>query len=123
MNAAAQIPRYFSQHPEDVARRKRAYLEAIAPLQAELARLFNVYQPPKVWFVAAGSNEVEDMSPPWEDGLPPEVRQHAENVRDHIARTAREYGFEGPAEPAGRPGAMTTENYLRSGDYHSSRRA
>lgn len=94
--ATSTIPRYFSQHPEDVARRHRCYLETIAPLQAQLVRLYGIFPPPRVWYMAAGSNVLEDMSPPWEDGLPEEVRKFVEHVRSHIRATAAEYGFDSP---------------------------
>ena len=86
------ISRYFSQHPEDVARRHRAFMQAIEPMQRELVRLMSVFPPARVLYMPAG-RPMEDMSPPWEEGLPPEVRQYVENVRGHIQRTAAEYGF------------------------------
>jgi hypothetical protein len=87
------IPRYFSQHPEDVARRHRAYMEAIKPMQEELVRLHGMFPPEYVWFIPAGGAP-ENHSRPWEETLPPEIKQFVEHVRSHIARTALEYGFE-----------------------------
>lgn len=95
MTAAATLPRYFSQRPEEVERRWRAYLQAIEPLQQEIVRLHCIFARPVIMVVHPGG-EFTDLSPPWEESLPDEVRKHAENVYGHIRRTAAEYGFEVP---------------------------
>jgi hypothetical protein len=86
-------PRFFSQHPEDVARRHRSLLAAIEPLHRELARFHALFPRSYVLFFPA-DGPPEDLSPPWEEGLPEDVKQYVDNVRAAIRRTATEYGFD-----------------------------
>lgn len=90
---ASQLLPYFSQRPEDAARRWRAYLEAIEPIRKQILRFYEL-TPRSFVILMHPDGTGENVSPSIEECMEPEIRATVELLRGQITAIAKQYGFE-----------------------------
>ena len=93
MNAQTIAAQIASRNPEDVQRRWRAYLEAVQPMTAAVARLLALH-PRSITFFIGSDGKMTDLTPDPFDRLPPEAKEMLRYLNAQIEATARQYGFQ-----------------------------